>query len=328
MTTELDIVIPVYNEGANIVRVLESLRAHVKTSFRVLICYDHDEDDTIEALQTAALPGLELKPSVTGRDVGPASAERPAGAAGAGRVGTSSAERAPPLEVALVKNRGRGVLSAILAGFEASRAPSVLVFAADDDYNAPNLDKMVERFRDGCDIVVASRFIPGGCMKGCPWLKGALVRTSAWALHHVARVPAHDPSNGFRLFSRRVLDSIAIESKVGFAYSIELLVKCHRLGWKIGEVPVQWYERTAGQSRFRVVRWLPQYLEWFFYAFATTYLVRAAGVGPAKGRRAARRDARTMTLSGRNFLVTGGAGFIGSALVKALVRAGAGSLAR
>ena len=178
------------------------------------------------------------------------------------------------LDIQLVKNRGKGALGAILTGFEESRAPSVLMFPADDDYNAPNLDRMVEKAREGCEIVAASRFIPGGCMVGCPWLKATLVRTSAWVLHHVARVPTHDPSNGFRLFSRRVLESIPIESTVGFAYSIELLVKCHRLGWKIGEVPVSWYERKAGQSRFRVLRWLPQYLRWFFYAFATTFLRR------------------------------------------------------
>jgi len=39
---ELDIVIPVYNEGENIVQVLDSLRRSVTTPFRVLICYDHD----------------------------------------------------------------------------------------------------------------------------------------------------------------------------------------------------------------------------------------------------------------------------------------------
>jgi dolichol-phosphate mannosyltransferase len=238
VTEELDIVIPVYNEGGNIIRVLDSLREHVRTSFRILICYDHDEDDTIEALRRMDLQELAL---------------------------------------ALVKNRRRGVLGAILTGFEESRAPSVLVFPADDDYNAPNLDRMVEKFRDGCEIVAASRFLPGGCMTGCPWLKAALVRSSAWALHYLARVPTHDPSNGFRLFSRRVLETVPIESTVGFAYSIELLVKCHRLGWKIGEVPVSWHERKAGRSRFRVVRWLPQYLRWFFYAFATTYLRRGSG---------------------------------------------------
>jgi hypothetical protein len=120
-------------------------------------------------------------------------------------------------------------------------------------------------------------------MTGCPWLKSILVRTSAWALHHLARIPTHDPSNGLRLFSRRVLTTIPIESTVGFAYSIELLVKAHRLGWKIGEVPASWYERKAGQSRFRVLRWLPQYLKWFGYAFATTYLLRGPNSVMLKG---------------------------------------------
>ena len=63
-----------------------------------------------------------------------------------------------------------------------------------------------------------------------------------------------------------------IESDSGFCYSIELLVKCHRLGWPVAEVPAQWFERKAGESRFRVLGWLPAYLRWYFYAFATTFL--------------------------------------------------------
>jgi dolichol-phosphate mannosyltransferase len=54
-----------------------------------------------------------------------------------------------------------------------------------------------------------------------------------------------------------------------------LLVKAHRLGWRIGEVPARWFERQHGASRFRVLKWLPAYLRWFRYAFATTYLRRS-----------------------------------------------------
>jgi dolichol-phosphate mannosyltransferase len=46
----------------------------------------------------------------------------------------------------------------------------------------------------------------------------------------MARLPTRDVSNGFRLFSRRMKDEIAVESDRGFCYSIELLVKCPRLG--------------------------------------------------------------------------------------------------
>lgn len=232
---ELDIVIPVYNEGENIVGVLESLRRSVKTRFRVLICYDHEEDTTLAAL---------------------------------------SDYRSRDFSVSLVKNDRPGALGAVVSGFRSSSAPAVLVFPADDDYNAPRLDRLVEEFRKGCDIVVASRFMPGGCMQGAPLLKSALIHAGAIVLRHVGRLPVRDPSNGLRLFSRKVLERLPVESTAGFAYSLELLVKCHRLGWKIGEAPVAWYERKRGQSRFKVLAWLPQYLVWVRYALATTLLGR------------------------------------------------------
>lgn len=239
---ELDILIPVYNEGDNILPVLETLRAQVRTSFRVLICYDRDDDNTLTALQ--------------GYD--------------------------SPFEIVYVKNQGRGAHGAVTTGFRASQAPAVLVFPADDTFNAGILDAMVARIRDGCDLVAASRFMPGGVMEGCPWLKAVLVRTAAFTLYHLARIPIHDATNGFRMFSRRLLQCVPIESSQGFTYSLELAVKCHRLGWKMGEVPARWYERTKGKSRFKVLRWLPPYLRWYGYAFATALGCRCvAGVTDA-----------------------------------------------
>jgi dolichol-phosphate mannosyltransferase len=235
MTPELDIVIPVYNEARNIVATLSALARSVTAPARVLICYDHPDDDT--------LPAVRNNP--------------PAG-----------------LTVEFVRNAGRGAHGAVMTGFAASTAPFVLMYAADDDYNAPMLDRMVALAREGCDIVCASRFMPGGAMVGYPPLKAALMRTANFTLRHLARLPTTDATNGFRLFSRRVVDRIAVESDQGFCYSIELLVKAHRLGWRIAEVPVQWFERRHGESRFRVLKWLPAYLRWYGYAFATTLLRR------------------------------------------------------
>ena len=233
MTPELDIVIPVYNEGRNIVATLAALARSVTTPARVLICYDHAEDDTLPAIRNTPQEDL-------------------------------------PVE--FVRNAGRGAHSAVMTGFAISTAPFVLMYPADDDYNARMLDRMVALGRDGCDIVCASRFMPDGAMVGCPPLKALLVRAANFTLRHLARLPTTDASNGFRLFSRRVVERIAVESDQGFCYSIELLVKAHRLGWKIADVPVQWFERRHGKSRFRVLKWLPAYLRWYFYAFATTWL--------------------------------------------------------
>jgi dolichol-phosphate mannosyltransferase len=63
------------------------------------------------------------------------------------------------------------------------------------------------------------------------------------------------------------------------------LVKAHRLGWRIAEVPVRWFERRHGASRFRVLKWLPAYLRWYGYAFATTFLRRPAATVALKGTR-------------------------------------------
>jgi dolichol-phosphate mannosyltransferase len=233
---ELDIVIPAYNEDRNILSVLHSLKQLVHTRFRVLICYDRDDDTTLPVV--AGLPSDEFS-------------------------------------ISLVKNPGRGPHSAVLAGFAATTAPMVLVYMADDDYNAAIVDKMVQKVHEGFDVVAASRFMPGGEMKNCSSpIKELITRLGAFVVFHFGGVGVHDPTNAFRLFTRRVIDSIEIESTEGFTFSIELLVKALRLKWKAAEVPALWIEREDKPSRFRVFAWLPYYLPWAFYALGTRWLRR------------------------------------------------------
>lgn len=227
----LDIIVPVYNEGQNITGVLDSLNESVDTPFRMLVCYDHDEDNTLGVVKDY-----------------------------------SEKVKFPIL---LVKNQGRGAGEAVITGFRKSEAAAVIVLPADDDYNARIIDLMYEKFGEGSDIVSASRFLRGGCMKGCPLLKSVLVRTASFTLYWLAGIPSHDATNGFRLFSRRVLDQIDIESREGFTYSLELLVKAHRRGYRIEEVPAFWFERKEGKSRFRLGGWLPHYIRWYMYGIAT-----------------------------------------------------------
>jgi len=235
MTPRLDIVIPVYNEGGIILATLDALRRYVATPSRILICYDRPDDNTLSTIEANrdAVAGLDIE---------------------------------------FVRNTSRGAHGAVMSGFAASRASYVLVFPADDDFNAGIIDAMIDKGNKGAAIVCASRFVPGGSMIGCPWLKALLVRTAAFSLYYIARLPTRDATNGFRLFSRRVVDTIAVESDQGFCYSLEILVKCHRLGWPVADVPAQWIERKQGSSRFQVLAWVPAYLRWYLYAFATTFL--------------------------------------------------------
>jgi dolichol-phosphate mannosyltransferase len=231
----IDIIIPVYDEGDNILPVLKSIKSQVKTEIRILICYDFEEDRTLSVLRESEF----IKDNIV-----------------------------------LVKNKFHGAHGAVRTGFGTSKADAVITYMADDDYNAGLIDHMVSSFKDGNQMVVPSRFIPGGSFVGCRWPKNYLVRLSSWSMHYLARVPVHDATNGFRLFSRRLLDTVQLESDQGFTYSIELLVKCHRLGWKMAELPTRWYERKSGQSKFKIYEWVAAYLKWYRYAFETTYLRR------------------------------------------------------
>ena len=230
----IDIVIPVFNEGASIIEVIELLELNVKTRFRILICYDFEEDNTLEAINRS--------------------------------------ERSAVIE--FIKNNGAGPCDAVKSGFNASHSECVIVYPGDDIFNQKIIDTMYKKFIQGADVVVASRFIPGGSMIGCPLVKSILVRTASFSLFMLSSIPVKDASNGFRLFSRKVLNLINIQSTHGFTYSLEILVKSNRLKLPIEEVPAQWIERKEGKSNFKVFFWLEMYLRWYRYGLETTWFNR------------------------------------------------------
>ena len=229
----LEIIIPVFNEGENVIKLMESFRDFVKTKMRVLFCYDLETDDIFKYKDKFK----EFN-----------------------------------FEIILVKNLSRGPCSAIKEGFKIGNSDCVIVYPADDFINFGILDLMYNHYLNGSHVVAASRFIEGGSMKNCPILKSILVRFASFSLYYLSSIPIKDASNGFRLFSRKLLNEIVIESEVGFAYSLELLAKCNRLGYKISELPAQWEERSEGSSRFKIFSWLPQYLKWYIYGLSTTWL--------------------------------------------------------
>ena len=89
---------------------------------------------------------------------------------------------------------------------------------------------MVALARDGADVVSASRYMRGGHQIGGPPLKRLMSRTAGLTLHWFAGVPTHDPTNNFKLYSRRFLDTVTIESTAGFELALELTVKATLAG--------------------------------------------------------------------------------------------------
>ncbi len=226
---ELSVVVPVYNEGEAVASVLRALDAAVATPHEILVVYDFDEDTTVPVVARLA----EELPSIRGHR----------------------------------NTIGRGVLNAMKSGIAASRAPYVLVSMADGSDEPGVVDPMVALARDGADVVAASRYMRGGHQIGGPPLKRLMSRTAGLTLHWFGGVATHDPTNNFKLYSRRFLDSVTIESTAGFELALELAVKASLAGRRVAEVPTTWRDRTAGQSNFRLRKWLPHYLHWYRVAF-------------------------------------------------------------
>ena len=88
-----------------------------------------------------------------------------------------------------------------------------------------------------------------------------------FSLHFLAGVPVHDVTNSFKLYRKSFLAGNVIESTGGFELGLELTVKAFLQGEKIGEVPTSWEDRIAGKSNFKLLKWLPKYLKWYFTAF-------------------------------------------------------------
>jgi dolichol-phosphate mannosyltransferase len=226
---ELSIVMPVFKEGEAVEPVLRAIARDVRTPHEILVVYDFDEDPTVPVIARLA---AEL-PAVRGYR----------------------------------NDLGRGVLNAMKAGIAGSTGTYVLITMADGSDEPRLVDSMVALARDGADVVAASRYMPGGQQIGGPPLKRLMSRTAGLTLHWFAGVRTHDPTNNFKLYARRFLDAVTIESSAGFELALELTVKATLSGRTVAEVPTTWRDRTAGQSNFRLRKWLPQYLRWYRQAF-------------------------------------------------------------
>ena len=169
MTPELSIVVPVYNEGEAVEPVLRALAAGVRTAHEIVVVYDFDGDTTVPVVTrlSGEIPGLR----------------------------------------GLRNDLGRGVLNAMKAGIAGTTGPYVLVSMADGSDEPAIVDRMVELARNGADVVAASRYMAGGRQIGGPLVKRLMSRTAGLTLHWFGGVATHDPTNNFKLYSRRFLDA-------------------------------------------------------------------------------------------------------------------------
>ena len=133
---------------------------------------------------------------------------------------------------------------------------------------------MLAKVNEGYDIVCGSRYMKGGRQIGGPRFKKFLSKFAGISLHLLVGIPVRDITNSFKMYTKKVLEDIRIESSGGFELGMEIVIKAYNKGYKITEVPSLWTDRQSGDSRFRLWRWLPKYLHWYWFAIQKGFMQR------------------------------------------------------
>ena len=208
----LYVVIPTYNERENLPPLLERLHA-VLPEAEVLVVDDGSPDGTAEIAETY------------GRERGRVSVLR--------------------------RGSKQGLASAYVAGFELalSRGASRLVQLDADLSHAP--EDVPRLLAVEADLVIGSRYVPGGGTVNWPLHRRALSRFGSFYARLCLGLSYRDLTGGFKAWRRQTLAAALAEpvESDGYAFQVELSWRAHRAGATIVEVPIVFTERVAGVSK-------------------------------------------------------------------------------
>jgi dolichol-phosphate mannosyltransferase len=209
------LVLPTYNEAANLEAMVEAVLAKLPESGRVLVVDDNSPDGT-------------------------------------GEIGERLAERDDRLEI-LHRPRKEGLGPAYVAGFQhalAAGAGLVLEMDADFSHDPAYLPRLLEA-AERADLVIGSRYIAGGGVEDWSALRQAISRGGSAYSRLVLGVGVRDLTGGFKCFRREVLEAIDLATvrSRGYAFQVELTYRAIRQGFEVVEVPIVFRDRRAGDSK-------------------------------------------------------------------------------
>jgi dolichol-phosphate mannosyltransferase len=232
------VVLPAYNEAAALPPLLRRLRevsvGHFGSGLAVIVVDDGSTDGTADSARQAA-QGLSLR------------------------------------VVAHPQNRGlnEALRSGLLAALEEAREDDIVVTMDADDTHAPGLiSRMTMLIEEGNDVVVASRYAPGGRVRGVSLPRRALSRGASLLFRAVYPVRGvRDYTCGYRAYRAGLLKEAFARwgdqfiSEPGFSCMVDILLKLDRLDAVVTEAPlILRYDRKPGKSKMNVRRTMAQTL--------------------------------------------------------------------
>lgn len=218
---KLSIVIPAYNESRRLPATLASITEYLELAdlkAEVIVVDDGSTDGTAEAAKS--VPGQAMPPRIIGFE----------------------------------GNRGKG--AAVKEGMLAATGDYVLFMDADHSTHITEVEKLLKvAVADKTPVVIGSRYLKPDSIKiKQPWYRVWISRLGNRLIRALVLPGVLDTQCGFKLFSAKAAAAIAPRLTMGgFSFDMELLVIANQLGYKIREVPVNWYD-TPGQTRVRPIK--------------------------------------------------------------------------
>lgn len=119
-----------------------------------------------------------------------------------------------------------------------------------DPRQLPDLIAAIDR----ADLVIGSRYIPGGRILNWPLRRQALSRFANLYIHLVMRLQARDCTSGYRCWRRDALAALPLDRFIteGYSFLIEMLYAASQRGCRIAEVPITFVERRTGESKLSI----------------------------------------------------------------------------
>jgi dolichyl-phosphate beta-glucosyltransferase len=216
---ELSIIIPAYNEEALIASTLDGLQTYLSMHperYEIIVVDDGSQDKTTEWVrQWQECNQAELRLLVNS------------------------------------ENMGKGF--SIRQGVLESRGQFVIFTDADLPYELEAIDEFLKALRDGCDLAVGSRVLPGSQVKGVPWLRFVSGQIFSWMVQAVLFRGLPDTQCGFKSFRSDAAKEIFRRLTIGgFGFDVEMLYIARKLKLVIRPVAVRMIDHRQ-RSRVRLI---------------------------------------------------------------------------
>jgi dolichol-phosphate mannosyltransferase len=203
----------------------------------------YNERDNLRPLVTALL-------SIEGLKVLVIDDNSPDGTADEGdALAAASAGRVTVMRRSGLRGLGRSYIEGMAAALRTD-ATHICQMDADFSHDPAELPRLLDASADA-DLVIGSRYVPGGALRHWPVHRVMLSTFANWYVRAITRLPVHDCTSGFRCWTRTLLTRLPLDRIVsdGYAFQVEMAWEAHTIGGRIVEVPITFVERREGHSK-------------------------------------------------------------------------------